>query len=62
MGQQTVPAPEPLRNIQMTPAPCPQALQSTDLNFDSAPPREQAIRHPLSSVTLRQAPGHKELT
>ena len=44
--QQTDPTPEPPQTIQMTPAPYPQVLQSTNLNLDSAPPREQSIRRP----------------
>ena len=60
-GQQTVPAPEPPHGI-LTPAPRPHAPQSTDLNLDRAPPREQRIRRPPSNMTLRQAPEHKELT
>ena len=45
-GQQTVATPEPPQNIQMRPAPRPQAPQSTDLNLDSGASREQRIRRP----------------
>ena len=50
--QQPDPTPEPPQNIQMTPPPSSQALQSTNLNLDSAPSREQEYTDPPSNMTL----------
>lgn len=43
-SKQNDPPPEPPQHLQTTPAPRPQAQQPTDLNMDSAPPREQRSR------------------